>query len=165
MTSDKAIEFIIELEGGYVDNPKDPGGETKFGISKKAFPNLDIKNLSVDEAKDIYKRLYWDSVQGDKLPHGLNLLVFDSAVQHGTNMAIRLLQRILKVKEDGALGPVTLEALQGIPTQELISQYTLARHKFYTGNPNWDYFSKGWAKRLLMVALMSAFFSKTNLLS
>ena len=76
----RAVEHLLVEEGGYVNHPEDPGGETKFGISKRAYPSLNIKDLTVNEAKEIYKRDYWDHFPMDDLPDGVAFSLFDFAV-------------------------------------------------------------------------------------
>lgn len=89
---DKIIDFVLKSEGGYVNNPNDPGGETKYGISKKAYPNLDIKNLTLEQAKDIYRKDYWDKVKGDSLPYPLDMCVMDMAVNAGVVASLNVLK-------------------------------------------------------------------------
>lgn len=81
------MEFLLKWEGGYVNDPKDPGGETKYGISKKAYPDEDIKNLSPERALQIYASDYWDKAGCDAVPYPLNVVVFDSAVNCGVGMS------------------------------------------------------------------------------
>lgn len=81
-----AVTFTIKHEGGYVDNSNDPGGETNYGISKREYPNLDIKNLSVADAITIYKRDYWDANNLDSISNPLSIAAFDSIVQHGAGV-------------------------------------------------------------------------------
>lgn len=157
MNFKEAVDIIIGLEGGYVFHPKDPGGETNFGISKRQYPNLDIKNLTESKAKDIYKNDYWDKVKCENLPESLRLLVFDAAVNQGVPTASKILQRVLGVKQDGIIGPVTLKALSGIPELIVLCRYSIERHKHYTANSNWQSFGKGWSKRLLEISLYSSF--------
>lgn len=166
MNISDAIDFIIELEGGdtLIEDPKDKGGLTKFGISQNAFPNEDIRNLTREKARAIYKEFYWDKLMCGHLPVGLSTLVFDCAVNQGAPTAALFLQRLAKVKPDGLIGPVTLEGLQGMNPQDLIYQYAVLRHERYIKTEGWDRFGKGWSARLLRVALMSAFFTKTHLL-
>lgn len=90
----KAIDFVLSSEGGYVNDPRDPGGETNFGISKRAFPNLDIKNLTRDQAKKIYFDKYWIKSGCDKLSWPLNLVVMDTAVNCGVERAKEMLQEV-----------------------------------------------------------------------
>lgn len=91
----RAIDILIELEGGYSNHPGDPGGETKYGISKRAFPNEDIKNLTKQRAYELYKEHYWDKIHGDELPWPINMLLFDMAVHSGPARAIKRLRRRL----------------------------------------------------------------------
>ncbi len=89
---DIAINFVIKHEGGYVNDPKDPGGETKFGISKRAYPNLNIKDLTIEQAKAIYKKDYWDRCNCDEIEYPLDIVVFDTAVNMGIQRALVLYQ-------------------------------------------------------------------------
>lgn len=107
-----AIAFVLKMEGGAEGehDPNDPGGYTKFGISSKAYPNLDIKNLTLDQAKEIYRRDYWTTCQCDDLPTPFAIGVFDCAVNQGTGRAKRILQLALEVEVDGNIGPKTIAA-------------------------------------------------------
>lgn len=89
---EKAIEFVLSIEGGYVNDPSDPGGETKYGISKRSYPNVDIKNLTEAGAKEIYKKDYWDACNCDHLSIGIDAVVFDTAVNMGIGTAKSILQ-------------------------------------------------------------------------
>lgn len=91
---DAAIAPLLKREGGYVDDPADSGGETKFGISKKAFPNLDIASLTEEDARNIYRKEYWDKVGADQLPPEAQTLVFDAAVNHGVAWAKRTWEEV-----------------------------------------------------------------------
>lgn len=152
---DSAFEHIIGLEGGYVDDPRDPGGETKYGISKRAYPDVDIKALTLDQAKGIYHRDYWDAVKADQLPWPLSAYVFDSAVNQGVSVAILLLQKTLNVKADGILGQQTLGAVRKHDQQELASLYMAQRALRYTGTRNFDRFGLGWMKRLFKITTLT----------
>ncbi len=77
MTFEQAVKIILEKEGGYVNHPKDPGGETKFGITKKFYPNVDIKNLTIEKAAEIYRKEYWGKIQAELMPSYLRLIAFD----------------------------------------------------------------------------------------
>src|SRR6202012_1283339 len=101
---------VIKTEGCNVNNPLDPGGETAFGISKRAYPNLDIKNLTQQEATEIYSRDYWDPIRGDELPDSVSFALLDFAVNSGVATSIRCLQRAVNVSVDGVLGPQTIAA-------------------------------------------------------
>ena len=117
---EKSVEFVIEQEGEYTNDSNDPGGETKWGISKKSYPTLDIKNLTQDQAKAIYESDYWNLVNGDELPNGLDLAVFDMAVNQGVGTAIKLLQKHLGTKEDGVFGPITLAKAKAITQRQIL---------------------------------------------
>ena len=120
----EAIEIILKHEGGYVNDKDDPGGETKYGITKRFYPNIDIKYLTKKEAKQIYKDDYWDKNRVDELPEQLRYIFFDMCVNMGRGTAVKILQRSAvssgqKIAVDGGLGPMTLKAIQKI--QILIS--------------------------------------------
>src|SRR5690606_8388459 len=80
---DQAVEFVLQVEGGYSNHPKDRGGETRWGISKASFPDLDIKNLTVSQAKEIYRQHYWNRCRCDEVAPPINAVLFDAAVNHG----------------------------------------------------------------------------------
>lgn len=92
---DRAIEFVLKHEGDYVDNPADPGGETNYGISKRAYPGLDIKNLTVETAKEIYRQDYWQAAGCEALEWPLSLIVMDTAVNCGVDKAIEWREKYL----------------------------------------------------------------------
>ena len=92
---DTAMTAVLGYEGGYVNDPNDPGGETNWGISKRAYPNLDVKNLTRDGAIQIYRRDYWDALGCDRFPSVIAIALFDAAVNQGPVAAVRILQRAL----------------------------------------------------------------------
>lgn len=146
MNFDKAFEIIIGHEGGYVNDPRDPGGETKYGISKKAYPYADIKNLTLDQAKEIYKRDYWDRLEADKLPESVRLMVFDCGVNCGLTAAKKILQRAAGAKDDGVIGPKTMLAVQYTP--DLEQQFAGFWLQYYTDLAGWPTYGKGWTRRV-----------------
>lgn len=150
---DKAFQHIINAEGGYVNHPDDPGGETKYGITKRDHPHLDIKNLTVADAKAIYKQNYWLAARCDDLPWPLSLYVFDAAVNQGPGTAVRLLQKSLGVAQDGVIGNNTRMAIQRADQDELSAMYLADRALRYTGTRNFDIFGRGWLKRLFLLAM------------
>jgi lysozyme family protein len=145
---DSAFERLIGHEGGYVSDPRDPGGETKFGISKRSYPDLDIKSLTMEQAKAIYKRDYWDRAHCDSLHPIIAFQVFDAAVNSGIGQSIRFLQKAVGVADDGVIGPLTLAAIQRRETAELIARFNAERLEFMTKLSTWHDFSKGWARRI-----------------
>lgn len=155
MKFDLAVNIIINFEGGYVNDSNDPGGETKFGISKRSFPNLNICELTLDQAKEIYRHHYWDMCECDKLPGWLRLMVFDCAVNQGVSRATIYLQRTVGVQPDGIIGSVTLDATYSSDAYDTLKEYSMQRHRSYTQNPRWKFYGKGWSKRLLEISIMS----------
>jgi lysozyme family protein len=139
---------LLGNEGGYVNNPKDPGGETNWGISKRSYPTLDIKNLTQDDAKAIYKRDFWDKCRCDDLPVELDFALFDCAVNSGVKQAIILLQRALGVTEDGVFGKMTEHAVSKFYPDTITARYLGCRLRFMTELRPWDTFAKGWARRI-----------------
>lgn len=148
MSFEANFDRLIGHEGGYVNDPRDPGGETKFGISKRAYPNLDIANLTLADAKALYRRDYWDRAQLDKFPESIADDVFDTAVNSGIGQAIRFLQRAVGVADDGNVGPLTLAAASRIDAQTLQARYNGQRLDFMTRLSGWDAFGRGWARRI-----------------
>jgi lysozyme family protein len=155
---DEIIEVVLEHEGGYVNDPKDPGGETNFGIAKRSHPDVDIKNLTKEGAKEIYKEVYWDKNKVESLPEDLWHIYFDMCVNQGKSRAVRIIQRAVNGKGgsldvDGGLGPMTIEAI-GKSRVEL-DRVRAYRVKYYadlvTKKPDLERFYFGWFKRALEV--------------
>ena len=145
---DTAINITLGFEGGYVNNKNDEGGETKYGISKKAYPDLDIANLTVEQAKEIYKRDYWDRCKCDFLPDSISISLFDFAVNSGTKRAIRYLQRALGVTIDGVIGNQTIGACNRIPQKYLFEKFIQYRLEYLMSLKGWQHFGKGWGRRV-----------------
>lgn len=148
MAFDDAFDRLIGNEGDYSNDPRDPGGETRYGISKRAYPNVDIKQLTLEEAKAIYRRDYWSAIRGDDMPDAVAFEVFDAAVNHGTTTAIRILQRALGVSADGVIGAVTLATAQATDPERFRMKFNAARLDYYTELPTWPAFGKGWVRRV-----------------
>ena len=152
MSFDKAFQITVGVEGGYVNDPADPGGETKYGISKRAHPDIDIKALTLDQARDIYRRDYWQAASCDSMPERIGHLVFDCAVHHGVKTAIKLLQRALKVADDGEFGPITRGTLTARDTNETADLLMAQRMLYLMTCSAWPTYKLGWAKRCFSVA-------------
>lgn len=168
---ERALAIVVGLEGGYCDERADPGnwtgghvgaGElrgTKFGISAAAYPTLDIANLALPQAADIYRHDYWDRVSADRLPPPLALLVFDAAVNNGVGRAVEWLQQSLGVATDGQLGPMTLAALdRAVATQggaAPCAEFQARRMAFMASLPTWPTFGLGWSRRLCTLPYQS----------
>lgn len=148
MKFEDAFDRLIGHEDGYVDNPDDPGGETNWGISKRTYPELDIKNLQRWAAMDIYRRDFWDKINGDTLPDGVSFQLFDFAVNSGTETAVRYLQRAVGVADDGHWGPISQRALEKYSEPDLIMLVLAERLEFMTRLKHWPSFSRGWARRI-----------------
>ena len=155
-TFDEIIEKVLEHEGGCVNDPKDLGGETKYGITKRFYPDIDIKELTIDGAKAIYKKDYWDRNKCDKLPPQLRHIYFDMCVNMGKRTAVKVLQRAAvnkgkDIEVDGGLGPMTLNAISKVE----IDRVRAFRVKYYvdliTAKPEQEKFFLGWFRRALEV--------------
>ena len=155
-TFDEIIEVVLHHEGGYVNAPKDPGGETNFRVSKRAYPDVDIKNLTEDGAKDIYRRDYWDRNRCGDLRDDLRHVYFDMCVNMGRGRATKIMQETANAKGanlkiDGGMGPMTIGALKNVEL-ERVRAY---RVKYYATlierKPDLAKFYFGWFKRSLEV--------------
>ena len=145
LTFDQAFDRLMGNEGGYVNHPGDPGGETNWGIAKRSYPNVDIRNLTKDQAKTIYKRDFWDVI-GDCHP-AIKFQVFDFAVNSGISTAIRKLQLAIGVADDGVFGLVSKRALAAADVNDVLMRFAAARLRFWASLSTWPTFGKGWAIR------------------
>jgi len=143
--------MVLRHEGGYSADPRDPGGETRFGISKRAYPDVDILRLTEDEAKAIYRRDYWDKLRPDELPQELAICLFDCAVNMGRDKAVRLLQRACGVAQDGVMGGNTIAAANRLV--DPVVRFSAERIIAYTGIRGFDTIGKGWLRRTITTAL------------
>src|SRR5687767_756196 len=132
MTFDLAFNRLIGHEGGYVNNPADPGGETNWGISKRSYPHVNIRTLTREGAREIYRRDFWDRINGDSLPDGVAFQVFDFGVNSGIETAVRYLQRAVGVADDGFWGPVSAMAAQAMSESDAIMRLNAERLDFMT---------------------------------
>lgn len=146
---DKAFDLLMINEGGYVNDANDSGGETKYGISKKVYPYIDIPNLTIEQAKEIYKKDYWNRCKCDYLPDALSVAVFDFAVNSGTKRAIKYLQMaITGITVDGIIGNQTICAANRLPIKKVLNEYLDLRLSYLTNLKDWKYFGNGWGKRV-----------------
>jgi len=148
ITFDIAFDRLLGNEGGYVNDPNDPGGETNWGISKRSYPQLDIRNLSRDDAKVIYKRDFWQRISADALPGSVAFQLFDFAVNSGIETAVRAFQRSLGVADDGHWGPISETAADKTSETDMIFGVLAERLEFMTKLSNWPNAGKGWARRI-----------------
>ena len=154
MDFDTAFNRLISSEGGYANNPADPGGETKFGISKRAYPDVDIANLTLDGAKAIYLRDFWNPL-GDAHP-AIKFQCFDFAVNSGIGTAIRKLQLAVGAADDGHWGPKSAAALASMDLNDVLMRFAAQRLLFMTSLSTWGEFGKGWARRIAKDLLYAA---------
>lgn len=160
----RCFAFTLGAEGGYSDNAGDPGNwtggavghgalkGTKFGVSASAFPMLDIANLTLQQAEDIYRRDYWATVHGDELPLPIAIVAFDAAVNAGPRRAIAWLQLAAGQSSDGVLGPATLAALNSGNALLLAREALVRRLEFSTQLSTWPSFGLGWSRRIIALA-------------
>ncbi len=144
ITFNEAFERLIGHEGGYVNDPNDPGGETNWGISKRSYPSVDIRNLTREGAKEIYRRDFWECVQG--VPSSVKFQVFDAAVNSGISAAIRMLQRAVGVADDGLWGPYSEGTANTMAESDLLMLFIAERAEFFTKLKNWPHHGKGWIR-------------------
>lgn len=161
---DRSLPFVLEYEGGYTNDRRDPGnwtggkvgvGElkgTKKGIAASAFPHLDIKNLTDAQIAEIYRAKYWDRVKGDQLPAGVDFTTFDAGVNSGPSRSVKWLQAVLGVDQDGVVGATeTLPALAVADIPKTIKAHCAKRLGFVKSLAIWNTFGKGWSRRIANV--------------
>lgn len=169
---DYALKCVLEHEGGYVDHPNDPGGATNYGITIHTLrawrhnPNLtsiDVRDMLQEEAESIYRENYWDAVQADDLPSGLDLAVFDAAVNKGPKRAARLLQQALGVAADGIIGPITLSHANRSSLSNTLQEFMARRMNHYGRLGHFRTFGLGWSRRLIDVYAASIELANKNI--
>ncbi len=155
---DRCLGVTLGHEGNDVltDDPRDPGGLTRWGISAAAHPNVDIRNLTREDAAEIYRRDYWQPLRCDELPLPIALCVFDCGVNQGVNTAVRLLQSVIGAQIDGTFGPRTLMAVFRSPVEQLTRRFMTARLHKYMSLGHWHTYGRGWGARVLDVAMTAA---------
>lgn len=162
---DECLTEVLKHEGGYVNHPQDPGGRTNLGVTQQTYEDwighkVDeriMRGLTRSHVEKLYKTKYWDFVKGDDLPFGLDLCVFDFAVNAGPNRAARYLQRLLGVKQDGVIGPASLAKLGEVTKMRgratLIVEYQNSRERYYRDLNTFPTFGKGWLRRVKDITL------------
>ena len=153
---DKCLKAILHHEGGYVNHPKDPGGETNLGVTKRVYEEFggakDMKDLTVEDVAPIYKKGYWDKIKGDDLPSGLDLCVFDFGVNAGPGRSAKYLQTMIGTVADGGIGPNTLKAVDAYVEEhgieKAVENFQEARQGYYEKLSTFDTFGKGWTRRV-----------------
>ena len=148
---DECLKMLLHHEGGYVNHPKDPGGETNLGVTKRVYEKWggtkDMKALTVEDVAPIYKKNYWNRCKCDDLESGVDWVVFDWAVNSGTGRAAKAIQKICGASQDGAIGPKTLALIKLQNTEYVIEEFGKIRQNFYESLKTFDTFGKGWTRR------------------
>jgi lysozyme family protein len=164
----RALALVLKSEGGWSDNPADPGGATMKGVTLANFrryvkadaSKADLRKISDAQLATVYRRFYWDAVHGAELPGGVDYAMFDFAVNSGPGRAARYLQAVVRTVQDGRIGPATLKAVGARPSGAVIDDLCDARLAFLRRLPTWPVFGKGWSDRVRSVRtqaqLMSA---------
>lgn len=153
---EESLKHILKYEGGYVHHKDDPGGRTNLGVTQRVWEEwtgkpateADMRSLTVEMVSPLYKKRYWDAVRGDDLPSGVDLCVFDCAVNAGVGRASKFLQQAVGVTADGQIGPKTLAAIAAKPADEVIEAFCNLREAHYKSLSNFVTFGKGWMNRL-----------------
>jgi len=145
------IKFVLDAEGGYTDDPADPGGETNFGIDKRSHPDVGIKNLTVEQAKEIYWNEYWLKFSCDRFEKPVGEVYFDCCVNTGQKQSNKFLQRAVGTDADGIIGPKTVSKLVVEDPKVLANSIIIQRQRFYENlaekRPALKKFLKGWTNR------------------
>ena len=156
---DQALEAILHHEGGFVNHPKDPGGMTNLGVTKRvceewAGHEVDekaMRALTPELVGPLYKAKYWDRIKGDELPSGVDYAVFDAAINSGPGRAAKWLQTAVGAVPDGAIGSGTLAKVAAMDAEDIVEKYQATRLAFMQSLPNWDTFGRGWGRRVTEV--------------
>lgn len=150
----------IGHEGKFQANPKDRGNwtsgkegvgqlkGTKWGLAAMTYPDLDIANITIDEAKAIYKRDWWDKLSMERWPNVMQYQMFDAAFNHGTGRANQFLQYAVKAAEDGKIGPNTMAAVNAMDPNDIVMRFLAKRLRYFTEVKTWAEFSRGWSLRV-----------------
>lgn len=153
---EQALDVILEHEGGFVNHPKDPGGMTNLGVTKRVYEEwvgrsvqeTEMRSLTPAKVAPIYKANYWQATKCDELPESVALCVFDSAVNSGTRRAAKWLQKSVGAVQDGIIGPMTLAAVRDKSEREIINAYMDSRLSFLRSLRTWSTFGRGWKRRV-----------------
>mgnify|MGYP000871377229 FL=1 len=152
---DKCLAKLLSHEGGYVNHPKDPGGMTNLGVTKRVYDDWigresteqEMRDLTPADVGPIYKKNYWDRVKGDDLPSGVDWCAFDWAVNSGSGRPAKAIQRAVGAAADGAIGPMTLKAVAEKDPKEIIEYVFQVRQSFYESLKTFETFGRGWTRR------------------
>jgi lysozyme family protein len=159
---DECLRLVLGAEGGYVDDPDDAGGPTKFGItlatlqdwrrhkgSEKPVTAKDVQELGRDEACEIYRSNYWNPLRCSDMPRGVDLLVFDFGVNAGARRSAEVLQKVVGVEQDGSVGPITIHAIGAMSPIKIIHEFSARKLELYATFAGFAKFGKGWTNRTI----------------
>ena len=152
----RSLTAVLKHEGGYVDHARDPGGATNMGITigtlrasrRTSVTKIDVRNLTKDEAGEIYRKKYWHKVRADEMPSGLDYALFDFAVNSGPSRAVKFLQHSVGVTEDGEIGPFTMRAIRDYKPSVIINSICDRRLAWLKRLRTWGTFGRGWMRRV-----------------
>jgi lysozyme family protein len=153
---EQCLALVLKHEGGFVNNPYDPGGMTNLGVTKatweswtgKPATEAEMKALGPADVLPLYRKQYWDKVRGDELPMGVDYVVFDCAVNAGPSRAAKILQSVIEVPSDGMIGPKTIAKVNETNPRDVVTLYCEKRLEFLQMLPTFDKFGKGWSRRV-----------------
>ena len=150
----ECLDLVLKSEGGWVNNPNDPGGETNLGVTKRVWeewvghPVESLKKLSKDDVAPLYEQKYWRPCYGEVLPRGLDLVVFSMAINAGPGRSVKLLQSSIGCVPDGIIGPRTRGLISESNTANLISKFSESRREYYRSLKTFPIFGRGWLARV-----------------
>jgi lysozyme family protein len=150
----ECLELVLKSEGGWVNHPSDPGGETNLGVTKRVWeewvghPVESLKNLTKDQVAPLYEQRYWRPCYGEVLPRGLDLIVFSMGVNAGPGRSVKLLQSSIGCLPDGVIGPATRGVIRDSNTATLIAKFSETRREYYKSLKTFPMFGKGWLARV-----------------
>ena len=155
----RSLALVLKSEGGWSDNPKDPGGATMKGVTLDTFRHYvqangtkdDLRHITQAQLEAVYRAQYWDAVNASALPDGVDYAVFDFSVNSGPGRAAKYLQMVVGAKQDGQIGPATLQAVKAHPDTAIINSLCDLRLAFLKRLPTWGTFGKGWSDRVRSV--------------
>jgi lysozyme family protein len=150
----ECLDLVLKSEGGWVNHPSDPGGETNLGVTKRVWeeyvghPVESLKNLTKEDVAPLYEQKYWRPCYGEVLPRGLDFVVFSMGINAGTGRSIKLLQLSIGCVPDGVIGPTTRGLISNSNSATLIAKFSESRREYYRSLKNFPIFGKGWLSRV-----------------
>ena len=156
---EQCLALVLKEEGGYVNDSRDPGGRTNYGVTQKTWESwvghpvteADMENLTIADVSPLYKANYWDKINGDSLPLGIDYATFDMAVNSGVTRAAKTLQQVLGVAQDGQVGEATINACEAANPREIATAVCEKRLAFLQSLPTYGTFGRGWSNRVASV--------------